>query len=101
MLCLAAYTGAQTVPTAHPARNMHIARLSTPPVLDDYINGNPPDGAPPVTDFIQRNPDDGKPASSGTKAWLAYDAENLYVIFVCKSPRGELRARFTKRDHKW
>ena len=52
----------------------------------------------PVTNFIQRDPDDGKPATSETKAWLAYDAENLYVIFVCKSDTGELRARYTKRD---
>lgn len=52
----------------------------------------------PVTGFIQRNPDDGKPASSETEAWLSYDAQNLYVIFLCKAPPGELRARYTKRD---
>jgi hypothetical protein len=34
----------------------------------------------PVSDFIQRNPDDGKTASSETKAWLAYDAQNLYGV---------------------
>ena len=73
-------------------------RVSTPPALYDYINGNAPGGVAPITDFIQRNPDDGKPASSETKAWLAYDNENLYVIFVCRSPRSELRARYTRRD---
>jgi len=88
----------QTAPPVRTLRNMHIARVSTPPVLDDYINGAAPGGVAPITDFIQRNPDDGKPASSETKAWLAYDNENLYVIFVCRSPAGELRARYTKRD---
>src|SRR5450755_3663117 len=98
MLCSAAWACAQTTPPVRRLRNLHITRVSTAPVLDDYINGAPPDGAMPVTDFIQRNPDDGKPASSETKAWLAYDTANLYVIFVCKSPAGELRARYTKRD---
>lgn len=97
MLCAAASVSAQT-PPVRPARSLHITRVSAAPVLDDYISGNPPGGAMPVTDFIQRNPDDGKPASSETKAWLAYDMENLYVIFVCRSPSRELRARYTKRD---
>jgi len=80
------------------SRSLHITRVSAPPVLEDYIHGTPPGAALPITQFIQRNPDDGKPASSESKAWVAYDAENLYVIFVCKSPPGELRARYTKRD---
>jgi hypothetical protein len=99
----AACVSAQTAPPLQTARNLHIMRVTTPPVLDDYIkadyiNGSPPGGVPPITDFIQRNPDDGKPASSETKAWLAYDAENLYVLFVCRSSTRELRARYTKRD---
>jgi hypothetical protein len=98
MLCSAAWLSAQNSPALQSGRNLHITRASTAPVLDDYISGAPPDGAMPVTNFIQRNPDDGKPATSETKAWLAYDAENLYVIFVCKSAPGELRARYTKRD---
>jgi len=98
LLCVTASLSGQTRPPLQSARNLHITRVSTPPVLDDYINGAPPDGAMPVTNFIQRNPDDGKAASSETKAWLAYDAQNLYVIFVCRSNQGELRARYTKRD---
>ena len=92
LVCAAACTYGQ------PVRNLHVTRVTAAPVLDEYINGAPPDGAMPVTGFIQRNPDDGKPATSTTKAWLAYDAENLYVIFVCQSSPGELRARYTKRD---
>jgi Domain of unknown function (DUF5916)/Carbohydrate family 9 binding domain-like len=98
MLCSVACAGAQTTPRGQAGRDLHIARVTTAPVLDDYIKGAPPDGAMPVTGFIQRNPDDGKPATSTTNAWLAYDATNLYVIFVCQSSPGELRARYTKRD---
>ena len=29
---------------------------------------------------------------------MAYDDENLYAIFVCKTGPGEVRARYTKRD---
>ena len=78
------------------ATNLHIMRVSTAPALDQYINGGAPEAA--ITGFTQRDPDDGKPASSETKAWLSYDDENLYVIFVCKSNPGDLRARYTKRD---
>lgn len=98
LLCLAACARGQTAPPVRTLRNLHIERVSTPPVLDDYVTGSAPGGVAPITDFIQRNPDDGKPASSETKAWIAYDTENLYVIFACKSPAGELRARYTKRD---
>ncbi len=97
-VCGAAYALGQTPAPARANRNLHISHVTSAPRLEDYINGNPPDGAMPVTNFIQRNPDDGKPASRQTNAWLAYDDANLYVIFVCKSPAGELRARYTKRD---
>lgn len=103
MLCLAAWFAGglargQAAPPVPFERNLHVQRVSTPPVLDDYIRGAAPNGVPPVAAFIQRDPDDGKPASSATKAWLAYDNANLYVIFVCQSAPGELRARYTKRD---
>jgi hypothetical protein len=103
LLCSVACACAQTAarvetPRVETSRNLHITRASAAPVLEDYIHGTPPGAAMPITQFIQRNPDDGKPASSESKAWVAYDAENLYVIFVCKSPPGDLRARYTKRD---
>src|SRR5512141_1830243 len=84
MLCFVACARAQTPPRGQTGRDLHIARLTTAPMLDDDIDGTPPD--------------DGKPATSTTKAWLAYDATNLYVIFVCQSSPGEMRARYTKRD---
>src|SRR5437867_1995268 len=92
ILCSAACAHGQTTPP-QTARNLHIAKVSTPPALDEYLSGVGPAGVTAITGFLQRNPDDGKPASSETKAWLTYDDENLYVVFVCKSRPGEVRAR--------
>ncbi len=42
-----------------------------------------------VEGFIQSNPRDGAPASQKTIVYLAYDDNNLYVVFVCfdKNPK--------------
>src|SRR5438105_4885422 len=88
ILCWAISASGQIAPPA-TARNLHIVKVTKAPVIEDYLVGTGPDGAAPITAFIQRNPDDGKPASGETKAWLAYDDENLYAIFVCKTGPGE------------
>ena len=36
-----------------------------------------------IENFIQANPTDGGPPSQKTVVYLAYDDQNLYVIFVC------------------
>ena len=79
-------------------RKLHISRANAPPVLADYLSGAFPPEAMPITGFLQRNPDDAKPVSRNTTAWLSYDDENIYAIFICKAEPGELRARFSKRD---
>ena len=76
----------------------HIVRAAHPPNLADYIQGSIPADQIAITTFLQRNPDDGKPASRATSAWLSYDDENFYAIFLCKSGAGEVRARLSKRD---
>jgi hypothetical protein len=97
-LCLLASAPAFSQGPKFPetATNVRVIRVSRAPALDEFINGSAPGGA--ITGFKQRNPDDGKPASSPTRAWLQYDDTNLYVIFVCGSMHGDVRARLTKRD---
>jgi hypothetical protein len=51
-----------------------------------------------VDDFRQRQPGDGVPASRKTEAWIGYDDQNFYAVFVCQSPPGETRARLAKRE---
>ena len=53
-----------------------------------------------VDDFRQRQPTDGKPSSERTEAYLAYDRESLYVIFVAfDSAPHKLRARMVSREN--
>jgi hypothetical protein len=78
----------------------HIARVSEPPRLEDYMNGAPPPGAVrAITEFSQREPGDGVPASQQTAAYLSYDDDHLYVVFVCHDEQpDQVRARRTRRE---
>jgi|DewCreStandDraft_2_1066082.scaffolds.fasta_scaffold00014_355 hypothetical protein len=77
---------------------LEIPRVAAAPRLDDYVHdGAPPNGAV-VHGFRQREPGDGVPVSQETTAYLSYDAENLYVLFVCREEPGRLRARLSRRD---
>jgi hypothetical protein len=85
-------------PAAGAARpSIEIPRVSTPPRLEDFLNGTPPGAA--VSDFRQREPHDQQPASEQTTAYLSYDGEHLYVGFVCtaKDP-SSVRAHMLKRE---
>jgi Domain of unknown function (DUF5916) len=77
-----------------------ISRVSEPPRLEDYVNGvPPPGGALAITEFLQREPGDGVPASQQTAAYLSYDDEHLYVVFVCHDEQpDQVRARRTRRE---
>jgi hypothetical protein len=76
---------------------LHIPRVSQPPALEDFLEQPPTDEAV-VTAFVQRAPRDGDAVSQSTTAYLSYDDDNLYVVFVCKDERGKTRARLTPRD---
>jgi Domain of unknown function (DUF5916) len=85
-------------PRPQTAPMLHIYRAVHPPDLADYVRGVFPEGQEPITKFTQRNPDDGKNASRETRAWLSYDNDNFYVVFLCKAEPKEIRARLSKRD---
>src|SRR5687768_15274956 len=51
-----------------------------------------------VTEFRQREPGDGTPISAETQAYLSYDSENLYVIFVCRDDPSDIRANIARRE---
>jgi hypothetical protein len=50
-----------------------------------------------IDDFRQRQPGDGVPVSRKTAAWIGYDDKNFYAVFVCDSPKEELRANGQER----
>jgi Domain of unknown function (DUF5916) len=82
---------------------IQIPRISTAPTLADF------EGMRPVTvvaehmlkvrGFIAREPADGAQPTQDTDVYLAYDAHNLYAVFICwdKEP-DKIRARMTRRE---
>ncbi len=81
---------------ADPVR---IPRVARPPVLEDYLSGAPSQGELALDGFRQRDPNDGDAASQPTTAYLSFDAEHLYLAFVCldRDP-SRIRARLSRRD---
>ena len=81
-----------------PGPTLTVQRVDRPPKLEHFLSGDPPLPAREVTDFRQLEPGDGVPASASTAAYLAYDDENLYVVFVCNDDPAAVRASLTKRE---
>jgi hypothetical protein len=94
MLLLCATIHAQTAQD----RTIRIPKVNRAPQIEDFLDGKAPEAGLKVTDFRQNNPGDGDPVSEETAAYLSYDRENLYIVFVCKAAPGTVRARYTRRD---
>src|SRR5512135_1099517 len=66
--------------------NLVIPRVDEPPALEDFLAMKPnakwEGKLATVEGFTQRLPSDGQPASQKTIAYLGYDANNLYCIYV-------------------
>lgn len=96
--------GAQSLVLASPAarldpsRILHIPKVPAPPILADFLSGEPLDREGRITDFRQREPNDGSPVSRATTAYVSYDDRNLYAVFVCHEEAGRVRARPARRD---
>jgi hypothetical protein len=100
ILCLlgGAPAAAQTPPAA-PEQTIRIPRAGTPPTLEDYLDGTPRTDEAAITAFVQREPGDGVPASQPTEAYVSYDDQHLYVIFVARDSEPErVRASLTRRE---
>ena len=82
---------------ALPPTAITIPRVDAAPRLEDFLPGGTPPGLK-VSDFRQRQPRDLEPASQPTAAYLSYDAEHLYVGFVCAQPRATSGRGLQKRE---
>jgi len=82
-----------------PARqSIAITRVEAPPKIEDYVAGNHKAGTR-VEGFLQREPGDLTPASEATEAFLSYDDDHLYVVFVCRAADpSRIRARMARRE---
>jgi hypothetical protein len=100
---LAVFIGASAGSAAYaqdaPARpSITIARAAVPPRIEDYLSGERRAGTR-VDGFLQRNPGDLTPASQRTEAYLSYDAQNVYAVFVCRlGDPSRLRAHMARRE---
>jgi Domain of unknown function (DUF5916) len=81
-----------------PGGVVRISRAHTPPNIEDFLAGDPPDSTLTITEFRQFEPGDGVPVSDATTAYLSYDDANLYVVFVCRSDPRLVRAGLAKRE---
>jgi hypothetical protein len=91
-------------------RSILIPRVERAPRLEDFLPAptqagtlqgpvaDEPERGVRVTDFRQREPGDGVPASQPTAAYLSYDHQNLYVVFVCTDQPGTVRANVARRE---
>ncbi|MEP6923799.1 MAG: DUF5916 domain-containing protein [Pyrinomonadaceae bacterium] len=77
---------------------VNIPRLETPPVIDGKLDDEVWKHAAVFKDFYQTSPGDNIAPSKPTVAYLAYDAENLYMAFYCYDEPDKIRATVAKRD---
>lgn len=80
-----------------------INRAERAPKLEDFLEMKPSTevagSLTKMEGFTQAKPKDGAPASLRTDAYMGYDAEHLYVIFVAFDPEpNSIRASLTKRE---
>ena len=85
-------------PALKQIKDLHIPRITTKPLIEEFLNGASRQDMQRVDDFRQRNPGDGVAVSRKTSAWVAYDDKTLYAVFVCEAPPGQTRARMAKRE---
>ena len=78
--------------------NVTIPWVPLGPAIGDFISRTNHATAAHVTDFRQREPGDGSPISEETTAYLSYDNEHLYAVFVCRDRSGDVRRHLTARD---
>jgi hypothetical protein len=80
------------------ARLLTIPRVEHAPRIEDFLDGNPHTQAVEVRGFRQREPHDGSPVSQPTATYLAFNDNNLFVIFVCHDDPAATRAHMSKRE---
>ncbi len=97
-LVYGSYFALDAAPSSPETPVLRIPRVLRPPRLEDFLVGLPREAGMRITGFLQYEPADGLPASHETVAYLSYDSENLYVVFVCQDEAGKIRARLSRRE---
>jgi hypothetical protein len=101
LLTLIDFSVAET--SATQRASITVNRLSRSPEIEEFTGMEPPpDLARELTKvggFVQWIPRDGEPASQKTEAYLGYDDQYFYAIYVCFDNQPEkVRARMSRRE---
>lgn len=85
-----------------PPAPLVIPRLSSPPILSNFLGGQPQFPVTEmlrVTNFVERYPDDGTRPPDATTAYLGYTHDSLFIAFICRDrDPGLIRAHMLQRD---
>jgi hypothetical protein len=86
------------------SQELDIPLVTAPPTLADFVSMNPTDAVrsqyASVTGFTQRTPQDGVPSTQRTDVYLAYDARNLYSVFLAfDDDPASVRANLAPREN--
>jgi hypothetical protein len=99
LLSSAPLAAAGQSPPGRETATLQIPHVTTPPTLEEYLDGVPRPEEVAVTGFVQRDPGDGIPVSQLTEAYLSYDDEHLYAIFIARDREpAKIRARLARRE---
>lgn len=86
------------IEVSYAQKTIDAVRISTPPVIDGYVNDKVWDEAFAVDEFYQREPFEGKPASKKTVFLTCYDANNIYFAVKCWDDPDKITAKEMARD---
>src|SRR3954447_6707944 len=97
-LCLHTLAVALFAQVPVQVKDIQIPKLDSRPKLEQFLNGASRSDMKRVDDFRQRSPGDGVAGTRKTEAWIGYDDQHFYAVFVCHAPPGQTRARLAKRE---
>ena len=100
MFLLAGTVGAANGPINQNVRPLELVKAEAPPVLDGSLDDEIWKKAAMVDEiWVTYNPVNGNELPQRTRAYLAYDEENLYFAFHClDSQPAQIKTSLTKRD---
>ena len=85
---------------ADGAVTLRAVQLSQPLRIDGRLDEALYADVPPISDFIQIEPQEGSPATERTELWLAFDDDNVYVVFRnFETQPDRVVAKEMRRDH--
>ena len=85
---------------ASGSATLRAIRLAGPLRIDGRLDEALYTDVPPISDFIQIEPQEGRPATERTDLWLAFDDDNVYVVFRCfETEPSRVVANEMRRDH--